>query len=64
VRPATLALLEERDDEVVLGREVVVEGRLGDACVGDDLVDPHAADPPGREQLVSGFEKALTRARS
>lgn len=43
-RPDRLAALQEGKCEVVLGREVLVEGRLGDLGTGDDLVHPDVAD--------------------
>jgi hypothetical protein len=38
-------LLEEGEHEFVLGGEVPVEGRLGDACALDQLVDADVTWP-------------------
>jgi hypothetical protein len=35
---------------------VVIEGRLGDVGVLDDLVDPDVPHAAAREQFVGGFE--------
>ena len=61
--PALLALCEERHDEVVLGREVVVERRFRDARVRDHLVDPHGANTARGEEAVGGFDQSFSRHR-
>src|SRR5204863_1675961 len=61
--PTVLTLLQERKHEIVLGREVVVQGPLGDAGPVDYLVDAHVADPPCREELIGGFEQPLAWMR-
>ena len=48
--PDLVDRVEVGHDEVVLGREVLVEGRLGDPGLGDDPVDPDAPDAVGVEQ--------------
>jgi hypothetical protein len=53
--------VEVRDDEVVLGREVLVEGGLGDARLGDDQVDPDRADAAGVEEAEGRVEDAVAR---
>src|SRR5215211_659141 len=60
--PALLAPLEEGQDEVVLGREVAVEGPLGDPCALDHLVDPDIPDASAGKQLVGRIEEALARS--
>ena len=54
--PALLTEIQERDYEVILGREVVVERGLGDVGVFDHLVDPDVAHATAGEQLVSGLK--------
>src|SRR5262249_27517899 len=61
--PATLPLLQEREHEVVLGREVVVQRRLGDAGLGHDLVDADGADSPGGEEAMGGLEQTVAWMR-
>jgi HIT domain len=51
-------LLHVGADELVLGGEVVVEGRLGHAGLGDDPVDAGRMDAFGVEQAGSGLEDA------
>ena len=62
-RPALFAQIEERDDQIVLGRKVPVERRLGDARARHDLVDPHRPYAAVREQLVARVENPLAGGR-
>ena len=55
------AEVEEREHELVLGREVPVERRLRDAGALDHLVDPDCADAASRKQLVGALEDPLAR---
>jgi hypothetical protein len=48
--------LQVGDDEVLLAREVAVEGRERDLAGRDDPVDPDAVDPLGVEELRRGRE--------
>lgn len=57
--PSLLPALEERDHEVVIGSEVVVEGRLRHAGLRDQLIDADVADPPAGEQVVRGLDDPL-----
>ena len=59
-RPALLAALEEREDELVLRREVAVERHLRRTRLGDDPVDAHRLGPVPAEELVRGLEDPLT----
>ena len=61
-RPALLAQVQELEHEIVLGGEVVVEGRLGDACASDDFVNADGLDAVASEQLVRRFEDPVARA--
>src|SRR6266542_790253 len=59
-RPDLFAALQEREYQIVLGREVAVERCLGHSGAGDDLVD---ADAPGAalgKQVVGGTQYPLT----
>lgn len=56
--PPITTMAKKRDDEVVLGAEVAVEGRLGDAGTGDDVVDPDLPYALSNEKVVSGPEHA------
>src|SRR5215216_2728041 len=60
-RPQVLPLVEEREHEVVLGREVPVQRGLGDLGAREDLVDADGADAPPREELVGAVEDPLPR---
>ena len=60
-RPDAVDLVEVGDDEVVLGREVLVEGRLGHAGLGDDQVDADRPDAAGVEEPEGGVEDAVAR---
>ena len=63
-RPKLLALLQERQHEVVLGREVAVEGGLGDRGAPDHLVDADRSHAAPREQLVGAVENSLSSSRN
>ena len=62
-RPAQLALLEERENEIVFGGEVAVERRLGDGGATDHFFHANGTDAATREQLVGVVENPLSRAR-
>ena len=57
--PDAVDLVEVGDDEVVLGRELLVEGRLGHARLGDDPVDADRPDAAGVEEPERGVEDAV-----
>ena len=59
-RPALLAAFEEREDELVLRREVAVERHLRRTRLGDDPVDPHRLGSVPAEEFVGGLEDPLT----
>ena len=59
-RPALLATLEEREDELVLRREVAVERHLRRTGLGDDAIDPHRLGAVAAEEFVGGLEDPLT----
>ncbi len=50
-------LAEERGDDLVLAREVVVEGAGGDVGAVGDLAEPGGADPLLREELTCGSQQ-------
>ena len=52
-------MLQDGQDEVVLGREVDVERRLGDLGLGDDAVDADGPEALLVEQPVGRLEDAL-----
>ena len=54
-----LTALQCRQDEVLLGREVVVEQPLGDAGRGGDLLDRDLVVGASSQQLVAGAEQLL-----
>ena len=58
VGPDLLALFQEGEHEFVLGGEVVVERRLGDAG-GDQLVDTDIVNAAMGKELVGGAEDAF-----
>ena len=47
--------------EVVLRREVPVEGDPGDPSVDDDPVDPDRPDPFAVEEAIGGLENPVPR---
>nr|WP_239465805.1 hypothetical protein [Gemmata sp. SH-PL17] len=52
-----LVVLEDGQDQVVLGREVGVEGHLGDPGLGDHPVDADGSNAVLVEQPVSGLQE-------
>ena len=60
--PDSVDLVEVGEDELVLGREVLVEGRLGHAGLGDDQVHADRPDAPGVEEPEGG-RRGCGRAR-
>ena len=54
--PELILLLDIGEDQIILGREVVVEGRLGDIGFRDDAVDAHRADALGIKQPRRGIQ--------
>ena len=58
--PGRVDLVEVGQDQLVLGREVLVEGRLRHPRLGDDQVHPHGADPAGVEERERGLEDPVT----
>ena len=61
--PGLVDQLQVGQDEVVLAREVLVEGGLGDAGVRDDPVDTDPSRPVSVEQAKGGGEDALPGRR-
>ena len=59
--PELLAPVEDGERELVLRSEVPVERHLGDACIGDDPIDPDRVQPEAREQPVRRLEESLVR---
>ena len=57
--PASLALLEEGEHEVVLGGEMPIQRRLRDAGAFNDLIDSDSANSAGRKHAVSGIEQTF-----
>src|SRR5262245_4067817 len=55
--------LERREHQVVLAREVLVEGRLADADVVEDLVDPGVPEAVPVEAIDRRPRQALARVR-
>ena len=49
-----LARRDERDDQIILGGEMVVKAGFGHARLGDDPVNPDAAIPLAVEQRPGG----------
>src|SRR5436305_1526998 len=47
--------------EQELRSEVPVERHLGDACIGDDPIDPDRVQPEAREQPVRRLEESFVR---
>ena len=60
--PQLLPPLQEVQDELVLGREIPVEGHLGRAGPGDHRVDTDGAHPFPAEELVGGTAHPLPPA--
>jgi len=54
-----LPILEDGQDQVVLGRKVLVEAHLGDFGLGNDPVDADCPEAVLVEQPVGGFQDAL-----
>ena len=52
-------MLEDRQDKVVLGGEVVVQGHLGDFRLRNDPIDSDGADPLGVKQPFGGLHDSL-----
>src|SRR5262245_20478556 len=59
-RPPSLTLLEEREDELVLRREVPVERRLRDGRTRNHFVDSDGSNAAVREELVRAVENPLS----
>jgi hypothetical protein len=59
--PAQVAIFEEGAHQIVLAREMPVEGRLGDAGLGNHAVDAGGAHAVAIEQVVSGEQDAPAR---
>ena len=53
-----LARRNKRDDQIILGGEVVVKAGLGHARLGDDPVNPDAAIPHAVKQRPGGGKDA------
>ena len=52
-------MLQDGQDEVILGREVDIERRLGDLGLGNDAVDADGPETLLIEQPVGGLKDAL-----
>src|SRR3954452_13516779 len=53
------ALLVDREEEVRLGREVAVDGALGEPRLGRDTIERGALIPVAHEHRATGVEKRL-----
>jgi hypothetical protein len=51
--------LKVRHHKIVLGREVPIQGHLGHARFGDDLIDPHGLEAALIEEAARRLEQAL-----
>jgi hypothetical protein len=61
--PSCMPVIEKGAHQVVLRREVPVEGDLGDARGGNDAVDAGGADAVGIEEVVRREQDALARGQ-
>ena len=62
MRPDVAVVFEDGDREIVFRAEVPVQGRLGDARLGDDPVDTNRLQSVALEQPVRGLKDAFASA--
>src|SRR5262245_33158333 len=56
-----MVILQRRQQQIFLALEVLVEGSLADAHIGQDRVDRHVAESIAVEPLKGGADQALSR---
>src|SRR6266851_1618830 len=54
--PLQHELFDQRPNDLVLIREILVQGRSPNSCRGDDVGDGNAVNAPDIEELLSGGE--------